>query len=501
VKNNHGVNPTATEAVRDDLVERIVKTTRSAQSVPFYRRVIRQLGDGIVEEEFGELRYRMLTGEVRDPARYFTKLLVKRVCSLGKLVDAQRDGVKEAKNGSKDLFGSRTSCTSQKQPRQLASYAAASGGDLLSELRPLSSPAATVPSPPAVMEPPYSRKAVPWATFVGPEFFTLSTNPAKSDRVIAQFRSLHGNVVAVPMIRGRLFPQDEERGILTAEHGRILGAIECLWVEQGCQYARFGNGAVSCFCRVPIRRLSQLLGWEAFGGRDLAHLKRKTIKLKVTGYYMELEAVEEFRRAGVKGFGFSLIDGFDLVDRTRHGLEQTTFRVLFSDPYSRQLLARRVVTRPKEMLKMRSELAFLLRLYLEPILIGRGVGREHSIELLNLIRVLNLPPAGWHQFKSRRKAIFAKAIQEFRSMKTVDGGEMDLGIQQGLNQRDFMLVARLVSKAHPLSPISLGGQRGRQEMRSRLAGTTLILDQNKMADHESTRMTSLYDRRGDADHT
>jgi len=244
------------------------------------------------------------------------------------------------------------------------------------------------------------------------------------------------------MIRGRLFPQDEERGILTAEHGRILGAIECLWVEQGCQYARFGNGSVSCFCRVPIRRLAQLLGWEAFGGRDLAHLKRKTIKLKMTGYYLELEAVEELRSAGVKGYGFSLIDGFDLVAKTRNGLEQTTFRVRFSDPYSRQLLARRVVSRPKDMLKMRSELAFLLRLYLEPILIGRGAGREHAIELLNLIKILNLPAAGWHRYKSRRKAVFAKAIQELQGIATTAGRGIDVEIRQGLNQRDFMLVAR-----------------------------------------------------------
>jgi len=35
------VNPAAAEAVSNDLVERIVITTRSAQSVPFYRRVIR----------------------------------------------------------------------------------------------------------------------------------------------------------------------------------------------------------------------------------------------------------------------------------------------------------------------------------------------------------------------------------------------------------------------------------------------------------------------------
>ena len=306
------------------------------------------------------------------------------------------------------------------------------------------------------MDPPYSRKAVPWATFVGPEFFTLSTNPAKSDRVIAQFRALDGKVAAVPMIRGRLFPQDEERGILTAEHGRILGAIECLWVEQGCRYARFGNGSVSCFCRVPIRRLAHLLGWEAFGGRDLAHLKRKTIKLKVTGYYLELEAVEEFRSAGVKGFGFSLIDGFDLVDRTRHGLEQTTFRVLFSDPYSRQLLARRVVTRPKEMLKMRSELAFLLRLYLEPILIGRGLGRQHSIELQNLgLGVLNLPVAAWHQFKSSPKGDFLRRrFKNSTASRRRTVSEMDLRHStRRLNSARLHACGEVGLQGPPLSPI------------------------------------------------
>ena len=128
---------------------------------------------------------------------------------------------------------------------------------------------------------------------------------------------------------------------------------------------------------------------------------------------------------------------------------QTTFRICFSDPYSRQLLARRVVSRHKQMLKMRSELAFLLRLYLEPILIGRGVEREHAIELLNLIKVLNLPAAGWHLFKSRRKAVISKAIQELQGATTSDGRGIDVEIRQGQNQRDFMLVARLLCSKIP----------------------------------------------------
>src|SRR5216683_2081008 len=130
-----------------------------------------------------------------------------------------------------------------------------------------------------------------------------------------QIPGLGGRVTEVPLIRGRLFPRDEERGILTAEEGRILGAMECLWVDQGCQYSRFGNGAVSCYCYVPVRSLARLLGWESFGGRDLAYLKRKAINLKMKAYYLELDTVEGLKRAGLKGYGFTLIDGFELIDR------------------------------------------------------------------------------------------------------------------------------------------------------------------------------------------
>ena len=96
-----------------------------------------------------------------------------------------------------------------------------------------------------------------------------------------------------------------------------------------------------------------------------------------------------------------------------------------------------------------SSLAFVLRLYLEPILLGRASGSEHSIELPNLIKLLNLPAAGWHSYKSRRNAIFGKAIHELWGMKTTDGPGIDIQIRQGSNQADFMLVGRLVpSHAH-----------------------------------------------------
>ena len=395
------------------LIERILGLTNSPQSVPFYRKAIKKLGEGVVEEEYGELRYRMHSGSVNDPAKYFTALLQTRLSTAkGGLPPEADTAVAPASDPSGEVqrrenvnLASSHSASSNQQR-----YSCRSVADFFTELEPIMRKGALIRES-GPMKLPYSAKTLPWATFIGPDFFTLSTNKAKSDRVMAKFRVLAGRVTEVPLIRGRLFPRDEERGILTAEEGRILGAMECLWVDQGCQYSRFGNGAVSCYCYVPVRSLARLLGWESFGGGDLAHLKRNAINLKMKAYYLELDAVEELKRAGVKGYGFTLIDGFELIDKTRHRLEQTTFRASFSDLFSRQLLARRVVSRPKEMLKLRSELAFVLRLYLEPILIGRGIGQDHSIELLNLIRVLNLPNAAWHRFKSRRKAIFARAIQ------------------------------------------------------------------------------------------
>ena len=61
------------------LIERILKVTQSPQSLPFYRRAIATLGEGIVDQEYGELRYRTQLGEVNNPAKYFNALLKKRL--------------------------------------------------------------------------------------------------------------------------------------------------------------------------------------------------------------------------------------------------------------------------------------------------------------------------------------------------------------------------------------------------------------------------------------
>src|SRR6202142_4632654 len=310
-----------------DLIERILELTSSPQSIPFYRNAIEAVGPGLVESELGELRYQMKLGEVEDPARYFTKLLKDRM-PVGK-----EETIKAP------VVPSLTTAESASQTPD--TYLSPSPLELFEELR-------TIPAKKGeridetAMDMPYSSKTIPWATFIGPDFFTLSTNKVKSDQVMAKFHIMGGGVKLVPMIRGKFLPKDESRGILTAEEGRILGALESLWTDQGCHYARFENGAVTCICRAPIREVARLIGWETFGGYNQNYLKRQIINLKTKPYYLDLEAVEEFRLAGLKGYGFSLVDGVELVDKVKHNREHTVLMIRFSDPYSRQLLARRV---------------------------------------------------------------------------------------------------------------------------------------------------------------
>lgn len=411
----------------EDLIRRILEVTKSPESTAFYGKAIGLLGAEVVEMELAEVRYRALTKQVDSPARYLTALLKKR---LGELEP----------QGGLPAVRSNELQSSYFSPSQLS---------LFMELKP-SGPTVDEPGTDKAMPIPYSKSGIPWVTFIGPDFFTLSTNRAKSDMVTAKFRSMDGQTTAIPVIRGRLFPEDDERGIPTVEHGRILGALESIWIQEGCKYTKFGNGMVSCCCNVSIRELARLLGCHDFGGSQLRHLKRRVADLKVMPYYLDLEAVKEFKDAGLKGYGFTLVGDITLLDKKGDGSTETIIRISFSETFSRQLLARRTVSRPREMLTHRSELAFLLRLYLEPILIGRS-GETYEIALTKLIENLSLPPANWHRVKSKRKQQFGKALRELNGRLTADGKTISVRMDPGKNNTDFLLVAQLIKGALPLS--------------------------------------------------
>jgi hypothetical protein len=146
------------------LIERLVQFTNSPQSVPFYRKAIRILGAGIVDEEFGELRYRVNRGEVKNPGKYFTTLLHKQLLSSEKL--------KPGYTGKTSLVLVAPRADFFNQSYQERTYHNGSSEDLFTELKPIVRPKTEV-SETHAMEIAFSAKTLPWPTFLGPEFFTL----------------------------------------------------------------------------------------------------------------------------------------------------------------------------------------------------------------------------------------------------------------------------------------------------------------------------------------
>jgi len=302
---------------------------------------------------------------------------------------------------------------------------------------------------------PYGKEIIPWATFISSSFFTLSTNKAKSDRVLAKFRSLDGDVSIIPLLRGRIKPGDDERGILTAEHAKVLAAIESIWVDQDCPRNKYPSGAVTCFCYVSIRELAKALNWKTFGGKGLIRLTSMVYNLKVMPYYLDLTGLN---LKNITGYGFSLLDSVELAEGKKHGQPETVLKVKFSTPLSVQLLKRHTVSRPMELAHIHGELAFLIRLFIEPILIGLN-GKEYNKTLTDLIKELSLPEAGWHKHKSSRKRNFEKALKELNMQKTVDGRRMIVSIEKGFY--DWMLTSRLGGEEKCLE-LQTAGPAGQQ---------------------------------------
>ncbi len=394
------------------LIDEILELTKDHKSRPFFEKALRELGEPVLAEEFGELKYQIQTRQVHNPAKYLTALLKKR---LNQIKGKEKQNPAAPKKKINTYF----------EETQLT---------LFSSFRPVKEEGEVDQGKMAV---PYGKEIIPWATFISSSFFTLSTNKAKSDRVQAKFRSLDGEVSVIPLFRGRIKPNGQERGVLTAEHAKILAAIESLWVDQDCPRNKYPSGAVTCFCYVSIRELARALNWKTFGGKDLTWLTDMVYDLKTKPYYLDLTSLN---LKNINGYGFSLLGDVELAEGKKRGQPETVLKVKFSTPLSVQLLDRHAVSRPKELPHIHGELAFLIRLFIEPILIGLD-GVEYNKTLTDLIKELSLPVAAWHHDKSGRKSVFGKAIKELNKQKTADGKPIIVSIEKGLY--DWMLSARL----------------------------------------------------------
>ncbi len=410
----------------EDVIERILEVTQSPESRSFYRKTIARIGIGLAEELLGELRYQMKIQDIGSPAKYYTTLLKNEL--KGEDVQPSVDSTSEEVEKPESW------------PISAKTYLSSTAVDLFEELKPKAPAAGTIVET-QVMPNPYSKNFIPWATMIGPEFFTLSSNKAKSDRVTLKVRTMDGNILEVPMIRGRIVadPKAKEHGILTPEHGRILGALELLWVQQGSKYVASDSGSLNCWCVVHIRELAKLIGWKSFGGRQMTDLKDKIFDLKSIPYYLEFENT----KISKKGYPFTFLERMNLREIVDRGVDRSTIEITFSHQYSYQLLSRRVVTRPKEITNIKSEMAFLLRLYIESIVYKKDNQESYKVGLSKLVEILNLPSASWHKYKSLRRQQFLKAIKEMNTMKTADGRKFRVEIEKSSGDDDFLLLARL----------------------------------------------------------
>lgn len=396
------------------ILSEIIRITGDSKSRTFWKKAIKELGCGKIEEDLGETKHQMRMKKIKSPAKYLTKLLKQRM---------------------------NLNLKSKKRTEKLNTYFEETQQDLFRHLKPVPVPKNNKGEIDS-MQIPYSGKNIPWPTFIGPEFFTLSTDKRKSDKITAHFRALDGSVVAVPLIRGKISPDSKkEFGILNIQHWRVLCAFQIAWAQKN-KFIKYSNNTKICSTTVGAKELAKILGWKTWqhlSKKNLRWLKDLVVGIRTIPYHLLLDS---FGNKEIKGYGFYLLGDVSIINRKARRGEETLFNVSFSSTVSWQLLNRHAVTRAKEMLYIKSELASLLWLYLEPILRKKG---GHSIGLKNLANILHLPKAAWQKYKSKRKQIFSKAVKELNGRKLADGRKIVVYIEKGLN--DWLLEARLEGTA------------------------------------------------------
>jgi len=381
----------------DYVLEEILKLTNDTKSMPFWKQAISRLGQTSVLEEVSETKYQTKTGNCKNPAKYLTSLLNKKLKKLPK----------------------------QKTPDKIKTHFEKTQLDLFQNLMPVKVPEEE-PGTTKSISVPCSDKNIPWPTFLGPEFFTLSTNKKKSDKVKMTSHAMDGSKMTVNLVRGKMGKSGKEWGILNVQHEKIFAALKYLWAQHGYASTEFENGTVVCTVTVSARELAKTLGWKGFNGNKIIKLRDGIMSLKAMPYYLDFSDTPLKK---IKGYGFTLLDGFTAIDFKKQGGDAAQFQVIFSSTVSWQLVKNHIVTRSKKILSIRSELAVLLWMYIEPIL---RTHKDFSINLKNLVKALQLPKADWHKYPARRKPVFEKAIKELNTLALIDDYKINLTIEKGL---------------------------------------------------------------------
>lgn len=285
---------------------------------------------------------------------------------------------------------------------------------------------------------PYSTQGIPWPTALGPEFFTLSTNKKKSDEVLTAIRLSSGKRFLVPMTRGKSFSNDQEWGILTAEDNRIIKAMVIMWAEDGCQHTR---GKVEwCFVKFSVRRMARIMGYTNFGGRDQVRLARRLKRMATVSYYIDLAGVPGFEAFDKKIYTINFIDAPQFNETAVEGHREISVSIKFSEFLSQMFIGRKTVTRSKELVLQKNEIALLVQEYIESRVRENDSDQDgFRVALATLINRLHLPKAKWHGVRSRRIKNFKRAVEEVNGSTTWEGDAFFASIDENVGGPDALL--------------------------------------------------------------
>lgn len=405
----------------EQLLDEIVEFLNEPAVLPKAKKAIQQHGYDSVREEFGEMRATVQTraetdDPIKNPPGYFIGLL--------KILDDRSQPKKPNQPTGRSVF-----------------Y------ESLEEH--LNSMLATTVAKEDIIEfngsmvAPYSGQGVPWPTGLGPEFFTLSTNKKKSDSVKTTIRLANGRSVLVPMVRGKAFLNAEERGIMTAEDNRIIKAMVIIWAQDGCQHTT--GKTMWCYAKFTMRRLARTMGYTNFGGRDLVRLSNRLERLGTISYYIDLSDSSGFEKLERKTYTINFVDKPVFIDTTVDGHREISVRVTFSDFLSSMFIRRKTVTRSKDLVLQKNELALLIQEYIEARVSTENEKDGFRIYLSTLIERLHLPKAKWHAYRSKRCEKLAPAIKELNGSSTWDGDAFFASIDENVGGSDALLRVKRVN--------------------------------------------------------
>jgi len=400
---------------KDYLIDQIIKYTKSDHSLNFYHKAIKLLGEGRVEIELGELKYQIRKGTVKDPARYFTKLLLDQINTLNIPDDKKPFPPKDT-------------------------YQELTQEDLFRHLVPRYIPEDSK-SQKHGMSIPYRRGQIVFPTFIGQEFFALSNNKLLYDRVKFKSITADGETITATLIRGKSKPYDKPRGIPTITHGKLLMALIKAWTDRNCDSIKFEDGTIICKLTIKAKELaSNYLKWKEFGGSQARQLHFLLMDLKIMPYCL----LPENENTYIDHVGFTLIDGLRNVGvKNKKGrFQDTIYEIHFSTTLSWQMYNRHVLTRADNYITIKNDIAWKLKLYLEPRLLATAY---YNRNLKDLINDLQLPKANWHNRKGQRKFMFSKPTDELNNSKLSNSYILKLKLLLNERKTDYKLVATAVN--------------------------------------------------------